>query len=136
MSSFKEQSFISEFKSFLDEHVDGRLDAMMEKNNQIEELESTIETLESQIIDIESQISQHDDRLDTIESYGDVDERFDTLRERIADRFNDLEKGVQNSDSAQLLENITEIVRRSLNELSSRGQLHIHVAPLEEKTSP
>jgi len=123
-----DRNVIYYFKRYLDEHIDGRLKATLTEDNQIERLESKIEELESQVYDLESQASDYEDRLDTIENYGDMDDRFDVLEEKINNRFNDLEKNVQNSDHSQILKDISAIVNRNIHELVSRGQLRIYVA--------
>jgi len=120
--------YMHHFTQFLDRHVDGRLKATLTEDNQIERLESKIEELESQVYDLESQATDYEDRLDTIENYGDMDDRFDVLEEKINNRFNDLEKNVQNSDHSQILKDISAIVNRNIHELASRGQLRVYVA--------
>jgi len=121
--------YMHHFTQFLDRHVDGRLKATLTEDNQIEKLESKIEKLEVQVYDLESQASDYEDRLDTIENYGDMDDRFDVLEEKINNRFNDLEKNVQNSDHSQILKDISAMVNQQITALITAGRLSLHLKP-------
>jgi hypothetical protein len=99
--------FLFEFKKFLDERVDCRLEAMLTEDSRTAELESKIEELESQI-----------------EYYSDHEDRISALEDTAAA-----------SDRSQLVKDLTTIVDRRVHELASRGRLRIYVASSDPNTT-
>ena len=109
--------FLFEFKKFLDQRVDCRLEDMLTKDDRTEELgdrtaelESKIEELESQIEELESHVFTHEDRI------------------------SELEDTVAAIDRSQLLKDLTAIVDRRVHELAARGRLRIYVASSDPNT--
>ena len=98
--------FLFEFKKFLDQRVDCRLEEMLTKDDRTAELESKIEELESQI-----------------EYYSDHE-----------DRISELEDTAAAIDRSQLVKDLTTIVDRRVHELASRGRLRIYVASSDPNT--
>jgi hypothetical protein len=110
MSSYKETMFLSEFKSFLDERVDCRLEAMLTEDDRTANHEDRTAELESKIEELES-LSEyyfnHEDRICELEDEGAKIGR------------------------SQLLKDLTAIVDRSVNELMTSGRIRLSI-----QTSP
>ena len=77
MSSYKEAMFLAEFKSFLDEHVDCRLENLQTEDNRTAshedrtgELESKVEELESKTKILQSDLIYLEDRTSELETDG------------------------------------------------------------------
>jgi len=113
MSSLRENMFLSEFKSFLNEHVDCRLEAMLTEDDRTANHEDRTAELESKIEELESQIEYYSDH---------------------EDRICELEETVEAIDRSQLLKDLTTIVDRRVHELASRGRLRIYVASSDPNT--
>ena len=77
MKSYKEQTFLAEFKSFLDEHVDCRLGNLQTEDNRTAnhedrtgDLESKTEDLESKTKILQSDLIYLEDRISELETDG------------------------------------------------------------------
>lgn len=99
--------FLFEFRKFLDQHVDCRLEAMLTEDNRTAKHEDRTAELESKIEELESQIEYYSDH---------------------EDRINNLEEQLESLDRSELLKDSTAIIDRRIHELASRGQLRIYVA--------
>lgn len=106
MSSYKEQMFVSEFKSFLDERVDCRLENIQNGYDQTAKLELLIEELDSKVDDLESH-NHHCDHESRIE---------------------DLESSLEELERGQLY-NVTTMVNQQITALITAGRLSLHLKP-------
>ena len=106
MSSYKEQMFVSEFKSFLDERVDCRLENIQNGYDQTAKLELLIEELDSKVDDLESH-NHHCDHESRIE---------------------DLESSLEELERGQLY-NVTAMVNQQITALITAGRLSLHLKP-------
>mgnify|MGYP003674518737 CR=1 FL=1 len=106
MSSYKEQMFVSEFKSFLDERVDCRLENIQNGYDQAAKLELLIEELDSKVDDLESH-NHHCDHESRIE---------------------DLESSLEELERGQLY-NVTTMVNQQITALITAGRLSLHLKP-------
>ena len=106
MSSYKEQMFVSEFKSFLDERVDCRLENIQNGYDQAAKLELLIEELDSKVDDLESH-NHHCDHESRIE---------------------DLESSLEELERGQLY-NVTAMVNQQITALITAGRLSLHLKP-------
>ena len=106
MSSYKEQMFVSEFKSFLDERVDCRLENIQNGYDQAAKLELLIEQLDSKVDDLESH-NHHCDHESRIE---------------------DLESSLEELERGQLY-NVTAMVNQQITALITAGRLSLHLKP-------
>ena len=102
--------FLFEFKKFLDQHVDCRLEAMLTEDDRTANHEDRTAELESKIEELESQIEYYSDH---------------------EDRISELEDTVEAIDRFQLLKDLTAVVDRRVHQLESRGRLRIYVASTE-----
>lgn len=107
MSSYKEQMFVSEFKSFLDERVDCRLENIQNGYDQTAKLELLIEELDSKVDDLESH-NHHCDHESRIE---------------------DLESSLEELERGQLLNDVTAMVNQQITALITAGRLSLHLKP-------
>ena len=105
--------FLFEFKKFLDERVDCRLEAMLTEDSRTANHEDRTAELESKIEELESQIEYYSDH---------------------EDRISELEDTAAAIDRSQLLKDLTTIVDRRVHELASRGRLRIYVASSDPNT--
>jgi len=110
MSSYKEAMFLSEFKSFLDERVDCRLEAMLTEDDRTANHEDRTAELESKIEELESQIEYYSDH---------------------EDRISELEDTVAAIDRSQFRDDLTAIVDRRVHELMTSGRIRLSI-----QTSP
>jgi TolA-binding protein len=117
MSSYKETMFLSEFKSFLDERVDCRLEAMLTEDDRTANHEDRTAELESKIEELESKIEE----LESLSEYYFNHE----------DRICELEDEGAKIGRSQLLKDLTAIVDRSVNELMTSGRIRLSI-----QTSP
>mgnify|MGYP003688727923 CR=1 FL=1 len=104
--------FLFEFRKFIDQHVDCRLEAMLTEDDRTANHEDRTAELESKIEELESQIEYYSDH---------------------EDRINNLEEQVEAVDRSQLLKDSTAIIDRRIHELAARGQLRIYVASTERE---
>ncbi len=104
--------FLFEFRKFLDQHVDCRLETMLTEDNRTANHEDRTAELESKIEELESQIEYYSDH---------------------EDRINELEEQLESVDRSQLIKDATAIIDRRIHELASRGQLRIYVASTENE---
>jgi|TARA_B110000908_G_C9880569_1_gene282405 hypothetical protein len=107
MSSYKEQMFVSEFKSFLDERVDCRLENIQNGYDQTAKLELLIEELDSKVDDLESH-NHHCDHESRIE---------------------DLESSLEELERGQLLNDVSAMVNQQITALITAGRLSLHLKP-------
>ena len=131
MSSYKEAMFLAEFKSFLDEHVDCRLENLQTEDNRtashedrtgeleskVEDLESKVEDLESKVEELESELSYHEDRITELETY---ENRIDILENslELLTRFNNQE--------------VQALVDSRIKHLVLAGDLHLSLTTRDE----
>ena len=124
MKSYKEQTFLAEFKSFLDEHVDCRLENLQTEDNRTAshedrtgELESKVEELESKVEELESELSYHEDRITELETY---ENRIDILENslELLTRFNNQE--------------VQALVDSRIKHLVLAGDLHLSLTTRNE----
>ena len=144
-----EADFMSDFKKFLDNHVDCRLKAMLTEDHRTANHEDRTAELESRTDNLESQGRDHEDRLDSqtnastllaeelwkeIEKLENKVEELESQIEYYSDhedRINNLEEQLESVDRSQLIKDATAIIDRRIHELASRGQLRIYVASTE-----
>ena len=107
MSSYKEQMFVSEFKSFLDERVDCRLENIQNGYDQTAKLELLIEELDSKVDDLESH-NHHCDHESRIE---------------------DLESSLEELERGQLLNDVSAMVNQQITDLITAGRLSLRLKP-------
>ena len=103
MGSYKEQMFVSEFKSFLDERVDCRLEAMLTEDDRTANHEDRTAELESKIEELESQIEYYSDH---------------------EDRITDLENSLEALSKSEILNDID----RRVNELMTSGRIRLYIS--------
>jgi TolA-binding protein len=124
MSSYKEAMFLAEFKSFLDEHVDCRLENLQTEDNRTAnhedrtgELESKVEELESKVEELESELSYHEDRIGSLETN---ENRIDILENslELLTRFNNQE--------------VQALVDSRIKHLVLAGDLHLSLTTRNE----
>jgi|TARA_R110000764_G_scaffold143828_2_gene231703 TolA-binding protein len=124
MKSYKEQTFLAEFKSFLDEHVDCRLENLQTEDNRTAnhedrtgELESKVEELESKVEELESELSYHEDRIGSLETN---ENRIDILENslELLTRFNNQE--------------VQALVDSRIKHLVLAGDLHLSLTTRNE----
>jgi TolA-binding protein len=124
MKSYKEQTFLAEFKSFLDEHVDCRLENLQTEDNRTAnhedrtgELESKVEELESKVEELESELSYHEDRIGSLETN---ENRIDILENslELLTRFNNQE--------------VQALVDSRIKHLVLAGDLHLSLTTRDE----
>mgnify|MGYP003624692368 FL=1 len=124
MSSYKEAMFLAEFKSFLDEHVDCRLENLQTEDNRTAshedrtgELESKVEELESKVEELESELSYHEDRIGELETN---ENRIDILENslELLTRFNNQE--------------VQALVDSRIKHLVLAGDLHLSLTTRDE----
>jgi ubiquinone biosynthesis protein UbiJ len=68
MSSYKETMFLSEFKSFLDERVDCRLEAMLTEDDRTANHEDRTANHEDRTAELESKIEELESKIEELES--------------------------------------------------------------------
>jgi TolA-binding protein len=116
--------FLAEFKSFLDEHVDCRLENLQTEDNRTAnhedrtgELESKVEELESKVEELESELSYHEDRIGSLETN---ENRIDILENslELLTRFNNQE--------------VQALVDSRIKHLVLAGDLHLSLTTRNE----
>lgn len=121
-----DESLVNEIKSFLDEHIDSRLEYLQTLDNRTAnytdrtaELEVKIKELEIEFNDLYPRWSDHNDRLESIESYdlADHEARLDSIEEK-----------VDSVSKSEISKDLSAIIERTVHELAVRGQLRIYVA--------
>ena len=124
MNSYKEQTFLAEFKSFLDEHVDCRLGNLQTEDNRTAnhedrtgDLESKVQELESKVEELESELSYHEDRISELETYEDRIANLEHSLETLA-RFNNQE--------------VQALVDSRIKHLVLAGDLHLSLTTRDE----
>lgn len=100
--------FLFEFRKFLDQHVDCRLETMLTEDDRTAKHEDRTAKLEAKV-----------EALDSLIAYYIIDHK---------DRINNLEDQLESVDRSQLLKDSTAIIDRRIYELAARGQLRIYVA--------
>ena len=115
MSSYKEAMFLAEFKSFLDERVDCRLENLQTEDNRTAshedrtgELESKVEELESKVVELESELSYQEDRIGELEV-------------RVSDTW-----------KFEAIENTTALIDSRIKHLVLAGDLHLSLTTRHE----
>ena len=132
--------FLLDFKKFLDNHVDCRVETVLTKIDEpepkIDELETLVADLESQVMSSEMQIDELESKLEYIEKK--VFEPVTTVSgiyeydvENHEGRIINLEEQIKAVDRSELLKELTEIVEQKFYETASMSRLRVYVAGRE-----
>ena len=109
-----EADFMSDFKRFLDKHVDCRLEAMLTEDHRTANHEDRTAELESRTDNLEEQGRDHEDRLDSQTNAStllaeELREKIEELESRLESKVDDIEsQATDHEDRIDMLDGFTE----------------------------